>query len=80
MDERQLTCEYCELGRKPWLSGNGFWMHEGGVCCQTPETSERSTIRSAIYILDEKKKEVVHQDIEAWFTLFHAKQYLKGAQ
>jgi hypothetical protein len=34
---KEKTCEYCELGSKPWINGNGYWMHEGGVGCQTPE-------------------------------------------
>jgi hypothetical protein len=34
MSNQATVCEYCKLGSKPWLNGNGYWMHEGGVCCQ----------------------------------------------
>jgi hypothetical protein len=41
---------------------------------QSPDYSDRL----AVNILDEKKREVVHEDLDAWFVLCHAKFYLLG--
>jgi hypothetical protein len=42
------------------------------------EEGEREALELAIEILDEKKREVVHENFDAWMKLFHAKFYLEG--